>query len=162
MPSSGTENCFYFSWGRLFSSVQSLSHVQLFATPWTAACQASLSITNSWSLPKFMSIESVMPSSHLILCHPLLLNESARLIRWPKVFEVSAWTSVLPVNTQDWSPLGWTGWILKAIRKVLKQIKQKFFSVLLVNKSRVIYLSLNSRCLGSKSVFLPSVSLSKL
>ena len=56
-----------------FSSVQSLSHVQLFATPWTAARQASLSITNSWSLLKLMSIESVMPSNHLILCHPLLL-----------------------------------------------------------------------------------------
>ena len=56
-----------------FSSVQSLSHVQLFETPWIAPCQASLSITNSWSLLKFMSIESVMPSSHLILCHPLLL-----------------------------------------------------------------------------------------
>ena len=56
-----------------FSSVQSLSRVQLFATPWIAARQASLSITNSWSLPKPMSIKSVMPSSHLILCHPLLL-----------------------------------------------------------------------------------------
>ena len=78
------------------SSVQSLSHVRLFATPWTAACQASLSITNSQSLPKPMSIESVMPSSHLILCHHLLLlpptrasirvfsNESALCIRWPK------------------------------------------------------------------------------
>ena len=54
-----------------FSSVQSLSHVQLLATPWTAACQASLSITNSRSWPKLMSIESVMPSNHLILCHPL-------------------------------------------------------------------------------------------
>ena len=57
----------------LFSSVQSLSCVRLFVTPWTAACQASLSITNSWSLPKLMSIELVMPSSHLILCRPLLL-----------------------------------------------------------------------------------------
>ena len=78
-----------------FSSVQSLSCVRLFATPWIAACQASLSITNSWSLRKLMSIESVMPSSHLILCHPLLLlhpippsirffsNESALRIRWP-------------------------------------------------------------------------------
>ena len=78
-----------------FSSVQSLSCVHLFATPWTAACQASLSITNSWSPPKPMSIESVMPSNHLILCHPLLLpsiflrfrvfsNESVLCIRWPK------------------------------------------------------------------------------
>ena len=59
-----------------FSSVQVLSRVQLFATPWTAAHQASLSITNSWSSPKLMSIESVMPSSHLILCCPLLLPPS--------------------------------------------------------------------------------------
>ena len=77
-------------------SVQSLSRVWLFATPWTAARQASLSITNCRSLPKFMSIESVMPSSHLILCCPFLLlpsifpsirvfsNESALHIRWPK------------------------------------------------------------------------------
>ena len=75
--------------------MQSLSHVQLFATPWTMAHQASLSITNSWSLPKLMSIKSV-PSNHLIVCHPLLLtpsilpsimvfsNESALHIRWPK------------------------------------------------------------------------------
>ena len=84
-----------------FSSVQSLSHVQLFATPWTTACQASLSITNSWSLPKLMSIESAMPSNHLILCHPLLLlpsifptirvfsSESALPIRWPKYWSFS-------------------------------------------------------------------------
>ena len=80
----------------VLSSVQSLSPVQLFATPWTAAHQASLSITNSQSLLKLMSIESVMPSNHLILCHPLLLppsifpsirvfsNESALCNRWPK------------------------------------------------------------------------------
>ena len=79
-----------------FSSVQSLSRVQLFATPWTAACQTSLSITNFQSLLKLMSIESVMPSNHLILCHPLLLlpsifpsirvfsNESVLRMRWPK------------------------------------------------------------------------------
>ena len=82
-----------------FSSV--LSHVWLFATPWTAALQASLSITNSWSLPKPMSIELVMPSNHLILCRPLLLlpsifpiirvffNESALRIRWPKYWSFS-------------------------------------------------------------------------
>ena len=84
-----------------FSSVQSLSRVRLFATPWTAACQASLSITNSWSLLKLMSIESVMPSNHLILCYPLLLlpsifpiimvfyNESVLRIRWPKYWSFS-------------------------------------------------------------------------
>ena len=82
-------------------SVQSLSRVQLFATPRTTARQASLSITNSWSPPKPTSIESVMPSSHLILCHPLLLlpsifpsirifsNESALHIRWPKYWSFS-------------------------------------------------------------------------
>ena len=84
-----------------FSSVQSLSRVQLFVTPWTAARQASLSITNSWSWLKLMSIESVMPSNHLILCCPLLLlpsilpsirvfsNESYLHIRWPKYWSFS-------------------------------------------------------------------------
>ena len=84
-----------------FSSVQSLSRVWLFTTPWTAAHQASPSITNSQSLPKLMSIESVMPSNHLILCRPLLLlpsifpsirvfsNESALCIRWPKYWNFS-------------------------------------------------------------------------
>ena len=84
-----------------FSSVQSLSRVRLFATPWTAAHQASLSIIDSWSLLKLMSIESVMPSSRLILCHPLLLppsifpsirvfsNESVLYIRWPKYWSFS-------------------------------------------------------------------------
>ena len=84
-----------------FSSVQSLSHVQLFATPWTAACQASLSITNSQGMVKLMSIELVMPSNHLILCHPLLLlpsilpsirifsNESVLPIRWLKYWSFS-------------------------------------------------------------------------
>ena len=80
----------------IFSSVQLLSGVRLFVTPWTAACQASLSTTKSWSLLKLMSIKSVMPSNHLILCYPLLLlpsifpgirvfsNKSALQIRWPK------------------------------------------------------------------------------
>ena len=84
-----------------FSSVLSLSRVQLFVTPWIAACQASLSITNSWSLPKPMSIESVIPSNHLILCRPLLFpspilpsirvfsNESTLSIRWPKYWSFS-------------------------------------------------------------------------
>ena len=85
----------------LISSVQSLSCVWLFVTPWTAACQASLSITNSQSLPKLMSIGSVMPSNHLMLCRPLLLlpsifpsirvfsDESALCIRWPKYWSFS-------------------------------------------------------------------------
>ena len=95
--------------------------------PWTSAHQASMSITNSWSLPKFISIESVMPSNHLILCRPLLLlpsifpnirvfsNEStlfvSQLFTSGQNTGVSASTSVLPMNIQDWSPLGRTGWI---------------------------------------------------
>ena len=91
-----------------FSSVQLLSRVQLFVTPWSAACQASLSITNSWSLLKLMYIESVMPSNHLILCRPLLLlpsifpsirvfsKESVLCIRWPKYWSFSS--SISPSN----------------------------------------------------------------
>ena len=103
-------------------SVQSLSHVRLFVTPWIAARQASLSITNSWSSLKIMSIESVMPSRHLILWHLLLLlltippsirvfsNESTLRMRWPKYWSFSF--SISPSDdTQDWSSLGWTGWI---------------------------------------------------
>ena len=96
-----------------FISVQSLSCVWPFVTPWTAARQASLSITNSRNPPKPMSIESVMPSNHLVLCHPLLFlpsifpsvrvfsNESALCIRWPKNWSFSF----------NISPSGWTGWI---------------------------------------------------
>ena len=106
--------------GIVFSSVQSCSHVQVFVTPRTAACQASLSITNSWSLLKLMSIESVMPSNHLIVCHPLHLppsifpsirvfsNESVFHIRWLKYW---SFASVLSMNIQGWFPLGLTGWI---------------------------------------------------
>ena len=103
-------------------SVQSLSLIWLFATPWTVRCQASLSLTNSWSLLKLMSIELVMPSNHLIVCHILLLllsifpsirvfsSESVLHIRWPK-YGVSASTSVLPINILGWFPLGLAGWI---------------------------------------------------
>ena len=97
--------------------IQSLSCVQLFLTPWTAACQASLSITNSRSSLKLMSIVSVMPSNHLVFCRPLLLlpsifpnirvfsNELVLHIRWPKYW------SFFPVNIQDRFSLGRTGWI---------------------------------------------------
>ena len=120
-------------------SVQSLSRVWLFATAWTAACQASLSITNCGSLPKPMSIESVMPSNQLILCHLLLLlpsifpsirvfsNESALHIRWPKYWSFSFNIS-LPMNTQDRSRLGWIGWISlqsKGLSCVIREIKIK-------------------------------------
>ena len=104
----------------IFIVVQLLSRVRLFVTPWTAARQASLSITNSWSLLKFMSIMSVMPSNHLILCHPLLhppsifpsirvfSNESVLRIRWPKYWNFSF--SISPSNEYS-GLIGWTGWI---------------------------------------------------
>ena len=122
-----------------FSSVQLLSCVRLFATPWTAACQASLSITNSWSLLKLMSIESVMPSIHLILCLPLLLlpsifpsirvfsNESVLCIRWPKYWSFS-FSSALPMSIQGSFRLGWTGWIFlqsKGLSRVFSNTTSK-------------------------------------
>ena len=118
-----------------FGSVQSLSHVQLFVIPWTAAQWASLSITNSQNLLKFMSLESVRPSNHFILCHPLLLppsifpsikvfsNELVLSIRWPKYWNFSF--SISPSNeysglisfTMDWL-------VLLAIQGTLKSLLQ--------------------------------------
>ena len=101
---------------RPFSSVQSLSRVRLFATPWIAARQASLSITNSQSWLRLTSIESVMPSSHLILCRPLLLlppippsirvfsNESTLCMRWPKLRWVLFNMTSVPIDTQKYIP----------------------------------------------------------
>ena len=105
-----------------FSSVQSLSCVRLFAAPWTAALQASVSITNSWSLPKLMSMESVMSSiiSSSVVPFSSCPQSSPASGSFPmsQLFAsggqstgVSTSASVLPVNTQDWSPLGWAGWI---------------------------------------------------
>ena len=115
---SGADLC---RWILQFGSVRSLRHVRFFATLWTAASQASLSITNSWSFLKLMYIESVMPSNHLILSCPLLLpsvfrsirvfsKESVLCIRWPSI-GVSASASVFPMTVQDWFPLGLTGLI---------------------------------------------------
>ena len=116
-----------------FGSVQLLSRVRLFETPWTAARQASLSITNSQSLLKLMSIESVMPSNRLIPCCPLLLppsifpiirvfsNEAVLRIRWPKYWSFS----ISPSNEYSWFPLGWTGWISlqsKCLSRVLSSV----------------------------------------
>ena len=126
-------------------SVQSLSRVQLFETPWTAAHQASLSITNSQSLLKLMCIESVMPSNHLILCCPLLLHlqsfPASGSFQMSQFFasggqstEVSASASVLPKNVQDWFPLGLTGLISlqsKGLSRVCSSTtaqKHQFFS----------------------------------
>ena len=116
-------------------SVQSLSRVRLFATPWIAARQASLSITNSQSLQNLMSIESVMPSSHLILCHPLLLlpsifpsirvfsNESALRIRWPKHWSFSF--SIIPSNEHPGLISFGMDWLdLLAVQGTLKSLLQ--------------------------------------
>ena len=129
-----------------FSSVQSLSRVWLFATPWTAAHQTSLSITNSRSLPKLMSIESVMPSNHLSTsvipfssCPQSFpasgsFQMSQLFVSGGQSIQVSVSTSVLPINTQDWSPLGWTGWISlqsKGLSRIFNTTVQKhqFFGI---------------------------------
>ena len=122
--------------GATFStSVQSLSHVLLFVSPWTAAHQASLSITNSWSLLKLMSIESLMPSNHLTLCHPLLLppsifrsirvfsNESVLRIRWPKYWSFSF--SISPSNEYSELISFRMDWLdLVAVQVTLKSLLQ--------------------------------------
>ena len=118
-----------------FSSVQSLSHVRLFVIPWTVAHQASLSITNSQSLPKLMSIESRMPSNHLILCHPLLLqpsifpsirafsNESVLRIRWPKYWSFSF--NISPSNEHSGLIPFRMDWLdLPAVQGTLKSLLQ--------------------------------------
>ena len=118
-----------------FSSVQSLSHVQLFATPWITACQASLSITNSQGLLKLLPIKSVIPSNHLILCHPLLLlppippsirvfsNESTLCMRWPKYWSFSF--SISPSNGHPELISFRVDWLdLLAVQGTLKSLPQ--------------------------------------
>ena len=134
---------------------QSLCRVQLFATPWTAAHQAHLSITNSWSSPKLMCIELVMPSSHLILCHPLLLlpsifpsirvfsDESALHIRWPKYWSFSF--NISPSNEHPGLISFRTDWLdLLAIQGTLKRLLQHHSSkasILLCSAFFVVQLS---------------------
>ena len=127
---------FYISEGIYdVSSVQSLSRVRLFVTPRIAACQASMSITNSQSLPKLMSIQLVMPSNHLILCHPLLLlpsifpsirvfsNESVLCIRWPKYCSFSV--SISPCNEYSGLISFRIDWFaLLAVQETLKSLLQ--------------------------------------
>ena len=145
-------NCIWvWVWEESFSSVQSLSRVRLFATPWIAVRQVSLSITNSRSLLKLMSIKLVMPSSHLILCRfsscpqALPASESfpmSHLFTWGgQSIGVSALASVLPMNTQNWSPLEWTGWISlqsKGLSRVFSNTtvqKHQFFGIHLSSQS---------------------------
>ena len=135
----------------VFSSVQSLSHVRLFATPWTAARQDSLSIINSQSLLKLMSFELVMPSNHLILCCPLLFppsifpsirvfsNESALRIRWPNYWSFSL--SISPSN--EYSGLisfmiGWLG--LLAVQETLKSLLQPHSSKASIHQHSVLFI----------------------
>ena len=119
-----------------FSSVQSLNRVQLFLTPWTAACQPSLSITNSWSLLRLMSIELVMSSNHLVPCHPLLLlpsifpsimvfsNELALCIGWPKYWSISF--SISPSNEYSGLISFRMDWLhLLAVQGTLKSLLPK-------------------------------------
>ena len=119
----------------MFSSVQSLSHVRFFETPWTAACQASLIITNCWSLLKLMFIKLVMPSNHLILCRLLFLlpsifprirvfsNESVLRIRWPKYWSFSF--SISPSNEYSGLSSFRMDWLdLLAVQETLKRLLQ--------------------------------------
>ena len=128
-----------------FSSAQSLSRVWLYATPGTTARQASLSITNSRSPPRPMSIESVMPSKHLILCCPLYSClqsfPASGFFLMSQIFAsggqsigISASTSIPPMNTQDWSPLVWTGWT--SVQGTLKSLLQHHSS-----KASILWLS---------------------
>ena len=124
-------------------------------TPWAAACQASLSITNSWSSLRLRSIESAIPSNHLILCHPLLLQPSVfpsiRVISNESVLSsggqsiaVSASTLVLPMNIQDWSPIGWTGWISlqsKGLSRVFSNTTVQKLSILWHSAFFIVQLS---------------------
>ena len=135
-----------------------LSHVWLFVTPWNAERQASLSITNSRSPPKPMSIELVMPSNHLILCRPLLFRlqpfpasgsfPMSQLFSWGgQSIRASALESFLPMNPQGWSPSEWTGWISlqsKGLSRVSSNTivqKHQFFSaqLSLYSKSHIHY-----------------------
>ena len=139
---------FRWNWTKDFSSVQLLSCVWLFETPWIAACQASVSITNSRSLLKLMPIESVMSSTRLFLCHPLLLlpsippsirvfsNESSLRMRRPKY-----WSFSFSISPNEHPGLGWTGWISlqsKGLSRVFSNAtvqKHQFFGAQLSSQS---------------------------
>ena len=143
-----------WSWCQ-FSSVQSLSRVGLYVTPWTAARQASLSITDSRSLPKLMSIESMMPSNHLILCHPLLLsssispstrvfsNESVLCIKWPKYWSFSF--NINPSSEHPGLISFRTDWLdLLAVQGTLKSLLQHHNSKASILRHSVFFFFFNS------------------
>ena len=148
-----------------FSSVQSLSHVRLFATSWIVAHQASLSITNSRSSPKFMCIESVMPTNHLILCHPLLLlppippsirvfsNESALLMRWPQYWSFSF--SISPSNEHPGLISFRMDWLdLLAVQDTVPN----YHECSLTSSFKLIQLCDSPLCGAKEEIFLMSLS----
>ena len=145
---SSLEKCLF---RHMFSSVKSLSHVWLFATPWTVARQASLSITSSQSLLKLMSIKSVMPSNHLILCHPLLFlpsvfsrirvfsNESVLRIRWPNYWSFSF--SISPPNGCSWLISFRIDWLDRlAVQGTLKSLLQHHSSEALILRHSAFFI----------------------
>ena len=148
----------------MFSSIHLLSHVQLFATPWTAACQAFLSITNSQSLLKLMSIESAMPSNHLILCHPLLLppsifpsirvfsNGSALRIKWPKYSSFSF--NISPSNEYSGLISFTIDWLdLLAVQGTLKSLLQHHSSKELILRPSAFFIVQLTFIHGKKQSF---------
>ena len=152
------------------SSVQSLSCVRLFVTPWAAACQASLSITNSWSLLKLMSIESVMPSNYLILCHPLLppsvfpsirvfSDESALCIRWPKYWSFSF--SISPSNKYSGLISFKIDWLnLLAVQGTLKSLLQHHSSKASIQHSAFFIVQLSQADMTTgKTISVPGTYL---
>ena len=141
-----------------FSSVQSLSRVWLLATPWFAARQASLSVNSCWSLLKLMSIESVMPSNHLILCHPLLLrpsnfpsirvfsNESVLRIRWPKYWSFSF--SISPSNEYSGLISFRVDWLdLLAVQETLKSLQHHSSKASILRHSAFFVVQLAHPCM---------------
>ena len=150
---SESSTCPYMT-SHWFSSVQSLSRVRLFATPWTAACQASLSITNSRSPPNLLSAELVMPFNHLILCHPLLLpplifprirvfsNESVLHMRWPKYWNFSF--NISPSNEHPGLMSFRMDWLdLLAVQGTLKSLLQEHSSKASILQNSAFYVQLS-------------------
>ena len=146
-----------------FSSVHLLSHVRLFATPWTAARQASLSIINTWSLPKPMSIESMMPSNHLTHCRPLLLllsifpsitvfsNESSLHIRWPKYWSFSL--NISPSNEYSGLISYRMDWLdLLAVQGTLKSLLQHHSSKASILRRSAFLVEAKRSCVGTSLV----------
>ena len=152
----------------LISSVQSLSCVQLFVTPWTAACQASLSITNSWSSLRLTSIKSVMPSSHLILCRPLLLlppiptsirvfsNESTLRMRWPKYWSFSF--SIIPSKEHPGLISFRMDWLdLLAVQGTLKSLLQHHSSKASILQHSAFFTVQLSHPYCTKKIFMTKI-----